>query len=73
MQSFLVATEKQSIYFSAIDLGIEFDAFETLFVESSHKYSVRDIEMLAQENGFEVLENYSDDKQDFVDSMWRRL
>lgn len=73
MQSFLVSTEKQSIHFSALELDIEFDAYETLFVESSHKYSLQDIELLARENGFEVIENYKDGQQDFVDSMWRRL
>ncbi len=73
MQSFLVAIEKQSISLSTINLDIEFDAFETLFVESSHKYSFRDIEILAHKSGFEVVESYTDDKQDFVDSLWRRL
>ena len=73
MQSFLVSIEKQLIHFSTIDLDIEFDAFETLFVESSHKYSFRDIDILAQKSGFEVLESYTDDKQDFVDSLWQRL
>ena len=73
MQSFLVSSKSQSVHFSKLNFVTEFDAFETLFVESSHKYSVRDIENLARENGFKVLENYVDDKHDFVDSLWERV
>jgi dimethylhistidine N-methyltransferase len=73
MQSFLVSAKTQTIQFSAIDLEVEFDAYETIFVESSHKYSLRDVEGLASENGFKVLENFVDDKGDFVDSLWQRM
>jgi dimethylhistidine N-methyltransferase len=72
MQSFLVSAKKQSIGFSKIDFSTSFDAHEALFVESSRKYSFADIEKLAQENGFKVLENFTDENLDFVDSLWER-
>ena len=73
MQSFLVSTKKQDVYFSKLNYTAAFDAYETLFVESSHKYSIKDIDSLASRNGFTVRENYVDDQNDFVDSLWQRV
>lgn len=73
MQSFLVSTKKQNVHFSKLNFTAEFDAYETLFVESSHKYSIKDIDGLARRNGYSVLENFVDDKDDFVDSLWQRV
>jgi len=73
MQSFLVSQTPQTVYFSKLDYTTHFDAYESIFVESSRKYSITDIEQLAEQNGFRVIQHFIDDKHDFADSLWQRL
>ena len=73
MQSFLVAQEDHCVTFSKLDFEVCFEAHETIFVESSHKYSFSDIDTFAKQNGFKVRKNFVDKGGDFVDSLWERI
>ncbi|GAB3112956.1 L-histidine N(alpha)-methyltransferase [Aestuariicella hydrocarbonica] len=73
MQSFLVATEHQTVTFKQLNFQVNFDAHEALWVESSHKYGLKEIDSMARRNGFEVVRHYTDSRQQFVDSLWQRL
>lgn len=69
-KSYIISTEKQRV--AILDHTIEFDAWEAIDVELSQKYSVREIEALAQQTGFEVVEHFFDKRKYFVDTLWRK-
>mgnify|MGYP000158445525 CR=1 FL=1 len=73
MQSFLVSNKQQKVKFSKINFCAEFEEYETIFVERSHKYSFNDIEQLAKTCGFKVVDHYIDSRRDFTDSLWVRI
>jgi len=69
-KSYLISKEKQSV--EILDQTIEFDAWEAIDVELSQKYSVREIEAMAKQTGFEVVEHFFDKRKYFVDTLWRK-
>lgn len=71
MESYLIATKPQDVYFPATDTVVHFDAFEPIHVEYSFKYLPADIESLSEVAGFERVRNFSDPQNFFVDSLWR--
>ena len=71
MESYLIATTPQDVYFPALDTVIHFDAFEAIHVEYSFKYLPADIESLSRVAGFEIVRHFSDPRDFFVDSLWR--
>ena len=68
--SYLVSTINQDVYLEAIDYTVHFDAWETIYMERSQKYSEKDIQQLAEQTGFEVLHSFSDAQHYFTDSLW---
>lgn len=42
-------------------------------MELSQKYNPQMIELLAGRHGFEVVQNYMDEKRYFVDSLWLKI
>jgi len=71
MESYLVSMEEQLVFIEQIGRSFPFEAWEPIHTEYSYKYLVSDIEKLALETGFEVLEHLFDGKRYFVDSLWR--
>ncbi len=71
MESYLVSLEKQIIDIDAFNGSYSFEAIEPIHVEYSHKYSLTQIDGLAHKTGFEVVENFSDARKYFVDTLWR--
>ncbi len=57
---------------AALDQEFVFQKAEPIFTEVSKKSSLREIKKYAEENGFEVLAYYLDDKACFTDTMWRK-
>lgn len=70
-KSYIVSTRWQKVYIGALELEIQFDAWEAIDVELSLKYSRSEIENLAKRAGFIQLETYSDTRSYFVDSLWQ--
>ena len=68
--SYLVSTVDQEVYVEAIDCSVHFNAWETIYMERSQKYSEKDIQQLAEETGFEVVHSFFDTHQYFTDSLW---
>ncbi|MGB3849319.1 MAG: L-histidine N(alpha)-methyltransferase [Tunicatimonas sp.] len=68
--SYLVSTEDQEVTIDALDQTVHFDAWETIYMERSQKYSERDIAQLAEKTGFRVVRNFFDSKRLFTDSLW---
>ena len=70
-RSFLISRENQSVHISALDRTFEFDQWEAVFMEISQKYSLKMIEYLTQESGFEIKQNFFDSRKYYCDSLWR--
>ena len=71
MESYLISTEKQSVSIENIQKTFNFKAYEPIHLEYSYKYLLSDIENLAKETGFEIIQNNFDSKKYFVDSLWQ--
>jgi len=69
-QSFLISAERQKV--KIMDQVIEFDPWESIHMEVSQKYSMRDVSSMAQNAGFTVANNFYDQKSYFVNSLWKR-
>lgn len=71
MESYLIATRSHDVSFPLANQVVHFEAFEPIHVEYSFKYLPQDIESLCRAAGFEVVRNFSDDRDYFIDSLWR--
>jgi len=71
-RSYLVSTEDQKINLKELGQVIYFEAFESIFMEVSKKYSISEIQKLADRSGFEVMENFLDSEHYFADVLWRK-
>ena len=71
VRSYLVSLKKQSVHFAVLDWKKEFDAFEIIHTEISKKYSITELETLAKEQDFQILEHFTDDKKYFLDTLWK--
>ncbi len=71
IQSFLLSTERQTVEISEIEMLFEFERWEPIHTESSHKFAAEGISSLAARTGFHVVRNFTDSKGFFVDSLWR--
>jgi L-histidine Nalpha-methyltransferase len=70
VKSHLVSCKEQDIYIASIDTTIHFDEWEAIYMEKSQKYSLKDIEKMAEESGFQVMHNFFDRDRLFTDSLW---
>ncbi len=70
-KSYLVSTSQQTVRIG--DAVISFAEGEWIFTEISQKYSLPEIRTLAAHSGFAVVENLTDKKRWFVDSVWTAL
>jgi L-histidine Nalpha-methyltransferase len=70
-KSYLVSTKVQTVHIKELNLKVDFEAWEAIYMEVSNKYSFQLIAQMAQATSFEVVENFTDEKQYFADSLWR--
>ncbi len=70
-KSYLVSQEKQAVYIRAIDKTIYFEKWEPVFMEMSQKYDLQMISTLANTSGFEIIRNFTDSRQYFINSLWK--
>ncbi|MBO3700222.1 L-histidine N(alpha)-methyltransferase [Roseivirga sp. E12] len=71
-KSHIVSKKEQTVYIEALDESFSFDAWEAIHTEVSQKYSHKMIQEYAEEAGFEIVRNFIDSNQYFVDSLWRK-
>lgn len=72
VRSYLVSLKQQDVYISNIDKTYSFRQNELIWTELSKKYTIAEIENLASNNGFEVVEHFLDCKHYFTDSLWTK-
>ncbi len=71
MESYLLSTEKQNVYISDLQRSFFFDKMEPLHLEYSFKFLESDIDFLSEQTGFDVIQHFTDDRNYFVDSLWK--
>lgn len=69
----LVSRTEQSVAVSSLGLTLNFRAGETIWTESSHKFTVAELEGFAGDAGFEAVSTWTDDEWPFAESLWRAV
>ncbi len=69
MQSYLVSNIDQVVYFDALDWHAEFKQNEFIHTEVSKKYSINEIEMIAESQKFSIVQHFFDKRNYFVDTL----
>ncbi len=70
MESYLLSVEEQKVYIAEFDKTFKFDAYEPIHLEYSFKFSMKQIEGMAAEAGFQLVKHFYDKKGRYVDSLW---
>lgn len=68
-KSYLISKSDQRVTISGSDFN--FTENEFIFMEISQKYSLEEIEKLAEATGFRTVTHFLDDKKWFVDTVWQ--
>lgn len=71
VESYLYSTRDQDVHIKALNKDFHFKAWEAMQTEQSFKYTLEEMESLAESNGFEVMEHLFDSRKYFVDSVWK--
>jgi L-histidine Nalpha-methyltransferase len=71
VESYLYSTIDQTVHIKTLNKDYHFKAWETLQTEQSFKFTIEEIESLAAENGFQVVEHLFDSRKYFVNSIWK--
>lgn len=67
----LVSCRDQSVNIAALEAAIRFEAGESIWTESSHKFSLGELRHLADESGFSPVHVWTDAEWPFAESLWR--
>lgn len=70
-KSHIISKQAQTVYFSHLEKSFDFGAWEAIWVELSQKYNLQELEKLAEDCGFEVVNHFLDKKDYFCDTLWR--
>lgn len=70
VKSFLVSKRDQVVYIGSLAKSFRFKQWETIFMELSQKFDLNTIESLAGKYGFRIVENFTDSRNYFTDSLW---
>lgn len=71
-KSYLISKIDQEIRFENLNTSIHFGKWEPIFTEMSRKFTPEDVEQLANDSGYRIVENYYDKRKYFLDSLWVR-
>lgn len=70
VKSFLVSKTEQTVYIAALEQSFHFGKWEPIFMELSRKFDFETIETIAENHGFKVDKQFTDNRNYFVDSLW---
>ena len=71
-RSFLISKSRQTVELKKLNKTIEFDYAEPIFMETSKKYDIDELDSIASKTNFEIIEHFYDCKHYFVDTLWRK-
>tara|TARA_R110001592_G_scaffold91165_3_gene267188 strand:+ start:1509 stop:2474 length:966 start_codon:yes stop_codon:yes gene_type:complete len=72
-KSHLISLKEQKVYIEATGETYSFDAWEAIHTEVSQKYSLKTIHQFAEQAGFKVVKNFTDENEFYVDSLWEKV
>ncbi len=72
-RSFLISWEDQTVAIGALNQSFFFRKWEPIFMEVSQKYRFEMIAEFAASANFEVVNNFSDDRSYFTNSLWKAV
>lgn len=72
-KSYLISKVAQKVWISSLDVEINFEAWESIHTEVSQKFSLSQIKNIAIETGFELVENFTDSKKYFINTLWKAI
>ncbi|HEX4749320.1 MAG TPA: L-histidine N(alpha)-methyltransferase [Bryobacteraceae bacterium] len=67
----LLSGRDQDVYLGALDKTVEFRAGETIWTESSHKFTLSELDDYARSSGFQALAAWTDQEWTFTEALWR--
>lgn len=70
-KSYLISRKKQSVSIEKLGKAFEFEACEKMLMEMSQKYDLELIGELAEKSGFQIVRNFMDSRQYFMNSLWK--
>ena len=71
MESYIVSLEQQTVVIRELQSTFEFSEWEPIHTEYSYKYRLSDIDGLALDTGFGIVDQYHDAKGWFTNSLWQ--
>lgn len=70
MQSFLISTCDQEVHFDSLERTFVFSSYEPVVMEHSYKVTPQEVQELAQQTGFEPLQQFTDGQHRFLETLW---
>lgn len=70
MESFILPTKPQQVFFEELRRTFDFEAYEPIHLEYSFKYLNSDIDFLSSKVGFSTCALFSDEKKWFANCLW---
>jgi L-histidine Nalpha-methyltransferase len=67
----IVSRRDQTVYLGALDTKLQFPAGETIWTESSHKFTCDELDQYARSSGFHALIAWVDQEWPFAETLWR--
>src|SRR3954451_8800605 len=67
----LLSCRNQSVQIAALESTFEFEAGETIWTESSHKFTEAELQEFAMETGFLPIQTWLDQDWPFAETLWR--
>jgi dimethylhistidine N-methyltransferase len=69
----LVSRGEQSVVIPGLELALKFENGETIWTESSHKFTVPELEGFARISGFVTVATWTDEEWPFAETLWRAV
>jgi dimethylhistidine N-methyltransferase len=67
----LLSCRDQDVFIGALDTKYHFDAGETIWTESSHKFTEEELNQFAQRGGFATVATWIDREWPFAETLWQ--
>ncbi len=67
----LLSCRNQTVRIGALDADLQFEAGETIWTESSHKFTCSELDMFARSSGFQAVKAWVDQEWPFAEVLWR--
>ena len=69
----LVSCRDQTVYIGALDTNFSFQSGETIWTESSHKFTAGELDAYARSAGFIPIATWVDREWPFAETLWRAV